>query len=98
MMEIIDPEHEYEKYWNQYAHIDMRLSTKETDINILQHQVIKKVAGLDRIVYINIETAKKLGIKYVFTNVGVPEELIAKHQIEKLYKDTIDNWEIYEIK
>lgn len=98
MMEIIDSEHEYEKYWNQFAHIDMRLSTKETDINILQHQVIKKVAGLDRIVYINIETAKKLGIKYVFTNVGVPEELIAKHQIEKIYQDETDNWDIYEIK
>ena len=97
MMEIIDPSHKYEHYWNQFAHIDMRLTTGESEISILDHEKSAKVDGTNRIIYIDIETAKQLGIKYIFTSVGVPEELIEANQVELVYRDQIDPWVIYKI-
>ncbi|WP_215654514.1 hypothetical protein [Pseudoflavonifractor sp. MCC625] len=96
-METIDPNHEYEHYWNQYAHIDMRLTVGENRVEIYDYEKSEKVDGTNRIIYINLETANKLGIKYIFTSVGVPEELVSTGAIELVYEDSIDPWQIYAI-
>ncbi len=97
MMEIIDPTHEFEHYWNQFAHIDMRLTVGEANVSILDYEKSEKVDGTNRIIYIDIETAKKLGVKYVFTCVGVPDELVETDQLKLVYDDQIDPWDIYKI-
>ena len=97
MMEIIDPNHEYEHYWNQYAHIDMRLTDGDMHIDIIEEEISEKVQGLTRIIYIDLETAKKLGIKYIFSAVDVPEDMIASGQVKVVYKDLVDSWKIYKI-
>ena len=97
MMEIIDPKHEYENYWNQYAHIDMRLTTGENKVSILDEEKSEKVEGTNRIIYINMETAKKLGIKYIFTCVDLPEEYIQSGQVQLVYQDNVDPWVIYKV-
>ena len=97
MMEIIDPIHEFEQYWNQFAHIDMRLTIGDNEISILDYEKSEKVDGTNRIVYINIDTAKELGVKYIFTCVGVPEELVEDGQLKLVYDDPIDTWDIYKI-
>lgn len=89
MMEIIDPEHKFESYWNQYAHIDMRLTDGELQF--------ENVDGVNRIIYIGLETAQSIGVKYIFTNVGVPEKLLSDGSLELCYADAVDSWEIYKI-
>lgn len=97
MMEIIDPKHEYENMWNQYAHIDMRLTDGENYITQYDKETDMTLSGVDRIVYINIDTARKLNIKYIFTKYDVPTEYEKSGQVVKLYKNDIDMWTIYKI-
>lgn len=97
MMEIIDPKHQYENYWNQYAHIDMRLTTGENKVSIIDEEKSAKVDGTNRIIYIDMETAKKLEIKYIFTCVGIPDEYIQSGQLQLVYQDSVDPWTIYKI-
>lgn len=97
MMEIIDPEHEYENMWNQYAHIDMRLTEGENYITQYDKEIDKTLNGVDRIIYINIDTAKKLEIKYIFTKYDIPEECMKNGQVKEVYRNKIDQWAIYKI-
>ena len=97
MMEIIDPERQFEHYWNQFAHIDMRLTTGETEVSIFDHEISQKVDGTSRIIYVNLDTAQSLGIKYVFTSVEIPEELLESGALVLRYQDATDPWAIYEV-
>ena len=97
MMEIIDPEHKFEHYWNQFAHIDMRLTTGETEVSIFDHEISQKVDGTSRIIYVNLDTARALGIKYVFTSVEVPKALLESGALVLRYQDATDPWTIYEL-
>lgn len=97
MMKIIDPNENYEKMWNQFAHIDMRLTTGENYITQFDDELGYELGGTDRIVYINIETAKELEIKYIFSKYQMPEEYVLTGQVEQIYYSEIDNWGIYVI-
>lgn len=97
MMEIIDPEHEYENMWNQYAHIDMRLTEGKNYITQYDKEIDMTLNGVDRIIYINIDTAEKLNIRYIFTKYDVPVNYVKSGQIIELYKNEIDQWTIYKI-
>lgn len=97
MMEIIDPEHMYIDWWNQYAHIDMRITTGENTISIFDEEKSQKVDGTNRIIYVDLETAQKLGIKYIFTSVEVPQELVDSGNLVLEYTDAVDPWRIYKI-
>ena len=97
MMEIIDPNHKYEHYWNQYAHIDMRLTADDMHVEILEEEISEKVQGLTRIIYIDLDTAKKLGIKYIFSAMDMPKEVMSSGEIEVVYTDLVDTWKIYKI-
>lgn len=97
MMGIIDPEHEYEDMWNQYAHIDMRLTEGKNYITQYDKEIDQTLNGVDRIIYINIDTAKRLEIKYIFTKYNIPQEYMKNGQIKEIYKNNIDQWAIYKI-
>lgn len=97
MMEIIDPQHEYESMWNHYAHIDMRLTEGKNYITQYDEETGMTLSGVDRIVYINMETAQKLDIRYVFTKYDLPAEYVKSGQAVEIYKNKIDLWSIYEI-
>lgn len=95
MWRIIDPQNEYENMWNQYAHIDMRLTDGETRISQYDYEQGYELHGVDKLVYVNLETAKELNIKYIFTKFKVPDTYIEKNYLTKLYTNNIDGWDIY---
>ena len=97
MMEIIDPDHEFENMWNQYAHIDMRLSADDNIVSQYDFEQGYDLGGTYRILYVNLETAKKLGVKYIFTKYDVPSEYITVGAVEKIYSNDVDGWDIYAI-
>ena len=49
------------------------------------------------IVYVNLETARKLNIHYIFTTMEEPESYIETGILQKLYEDEQDNAKIYQI-
>ncbi len=97
MMEIIDSEHEYEDLWNQYAHIDMRLTAGENYITQYDEEADMMLGGVDRIIYINLYTARKLNIKYIFAKYDVPKEYVDSGQIGEIYRNEVDMWRIFKI-
>ncbi|MBY3619303.1 hypothetical protein HGO21_07035 [Acinetobacter sp. CUI P1] len=97
MMSIIDKKHEYINFWNQFAHIDMRLTDGNLEFSLLDHERSQKVNGTNRIVYIPIKTARDLNIKYIFTMIPIPQSIIDKGDVTLLYKDSIDPWSIYRV-
>ncbi|KAF6634915.1 hypothetical protein H6F38_09160 [Paenibacillus sp. EKM208P] len=97
MMNEIDKRNQFIDLWNQFAHIDMRLTAGELNVTIFDHEKSEKVNGTNRIIYIPIETAKALNIKYIFTMVPIPHSIIEKGQVTLLYKDRIDPWSIYRV-
>ncbi len=97
MFEIIDPEHKFIHLWKQYAHIDMRLADGENTVTDYDKERNIQLDATNKCVYINYETAKKLDVKYVFTEVEIPEEFILNNYVSLLYEDKIDAWKIYRI-
>lgn len=97
MMEIIDKDHKYINLWNQFAHIDMRLTDGPVEFSILDHEKSLKVDGTNRIIYIPIETARQLGVKYVFTMFPIPDKLLDNNDVTLLYQDKVDPWSIYKV-
>lgn len=97
MMEIIDPTHEYENMWNQYAHIDIRLIDGTTVISQYDYEQGYELPGVSKIIYVNLETAKKLEIKYIFTKFNVPESYLKAGYLTQLYANETDGWDIYVI-
>lgn len=55
---ILDPEHEYEEYWNRYAHIVIQLDTDDMYIELPQ--------GDYMILHLPIEDLKKIGVEYIY--------------------------------
>lgn len=98
MMEIIDPDDKYENMWNQYAHIDMRLTDGKNYITQYDEEQGAELGGTDRIVYINLDTAKKIGIKYIMSKYDIPRVYIESGCVEQVYYSEIDGWGIYEVK
>lgn len=98
MMKLIDPEEQYVDLWNQYAHIDMRLTTGQNKVTSYDDMRNSELDAVNRIVYINLETAHKLGIKYVFTMLEIPQEMEEDERVILRYEDPVDNWKIYEIR
>ena len=98
MMEIIDPDDKYENMWNQYAHIDMRLTDGKNYITQYDEEQGAELGGTDRIVYINLDTAKKIGIKYIMSKYDIPRVYIESGSVEQVYYSEIDAWGIYEVK
>ncbi|OMD68450.1 hypothetical protein BSK62_02790 [Paenibacillus odorifer] len=97
MMSIIDKKHEHINLWNQFAHIDMRLTDGDLEFSLLDHERSLKVNGTNRIIYTPIETARDLKIKYIFTMIPIPQSIIDKGEVTLLYKDSVDPWSIYRI-
>lgn len=95
MMKIIDPECKYKDLWNQYAHIDMRLTAGHNMISQYDYEQDYKLNGVDRIIYVNLETAKKLGIKYIFTRLKIPSKYLDSNELIKTFTNNTDGWEIY---
>lgn len=98
MMEIIDPKHEYENMWNQYAHIDMRLTDDKNIISQFDYEQQIELDGVNRIIYVNLETAKELGINYIFTKYQIPDKYIEDSSVIKIYTNEIDGWNIFALK
>ena len=98
MMSVIDKDSKFDDLYNQFAHIDMRLTDeKDISIDIIDRERSEKVNGTNRIVYIPIDVARELGIKYIFTDIEIPEELAKNKEIILIYEDYIDSWKIYKI-
>lgn len=97
MMEIIDPSHKYEQYWNQYAHVDMRLTDGDNIVSSYDYERELEMEPVYRIVYINLDTAQKLGIKYIFTSIELPQNLLENGSVLQRYVDPVDSWKIYEV-
>ncbi|WP_307541869.1 hypothetical protein [Paenibacillus sp. W4I10] len=97
MMNIIDKDHQFVNLWNQFAHIDMRLTDGKLEFAIFDREKSEKVDGTNRIIYIPIKTVKELNIKYIFTMVPIPRSIIEDGEITLLYKDEIDPWSIYRV-
>ncbi|MBO2944781.1 hypothetical protein JJQ72_12440 [Paenibacillus sp. F411] len=97
MMTIIDKKHEYIDMWNQFAHIDMRLTEKKLEFSLLDHERSTKVNGTNRIIYIPIETVRELKIKYIFTMLPVPSTFLDNGDVQLVYKDEVDPWSIYRV-
>ncbi|MDT8979775.1 hypothetical protein RQP50_26425 [Paenibacillus sp. chi10] len=97
MMSVIDKEHKFIDMWNQFAHIDMRLTEGPLEFATFDHEKSEKVNGTNRIIYIPIETVRELGIKYIFTSVEVPDSLLRRGDISLLYRDKVDPWSIYKV-
>lgn len=95
MMKIIDKDLQFVDLWNQFAHIDMRLTDEKLEFSIFDHEVNQKVDGTNRIIYIPIETARELKIKYIFTMYPIPQSIIDNGDVTLLYSDEIDPWSIY---
>lgn len=58
LWDILDPEHEYEDYWNRYAHIVIQLDTDDMYIELPQ--------GDYMILHLPIEDLKKIGVEYIY--------------------------------
>ena len=90
MMKIIDPEEKYIDLWNAFTALDMRLTEGEN--------YVESPDGIPSlIVYVNLETARKLNIHYIFTTMEEPESYIETGILQKLYEDEQDNAKIYQI-
>ncbi len=90
MMKIIDPEEKYIDLWNAFTALDMRLTEGENYVESPDW-----IPSL--IVYVNLETARKLNIHYIFTTMEEPESYIETGILQKLYEDEQDNAKIYQI-
>ncbi|MGG4094723.1 DUF7657 domain-containing protein [Paenibacillus lautus] len=97
MMNIIDKKHEFVDLWNQFAHIDMRLTDKDLEFSIFDHEKSAKVDGTNRIIYIPIETARELKVKYIFTMIPLPVSIINSGEVTLIYSDEVDPWSIYRV-
>lgn len=97
MMSIIDKGHKYVDLWNQFAHIDMRLTDNTLELSLFDHEKSSKVNGTNRIIYIPVETARELEVKYIFTMIPIPKSIVDKGEVTLLYKDTVDPWSIYRL-
>jgi len=89
MMKIIDPDEKYKNLWNSFTAVDMRLTTGEN--------YIESPDGSPAIVvYIDIDTARKLDIKYIYNygNVEIPLDML---NLDLIYTDDIDPVDIYKI-
>ena len=77
----------------------MRLTDQSfSTFSLYDHEKSAKVNGTNRIIYIPIETAKKLKIKYIFTSIAIPQSIIDKGEVTLLYQDEVDPWKIYSIR
>ncbi len=94
MMRIIDPEKKHIDFYNQYAHIDMKLMTEENGEDVLFHP---GPSGANKIIYISPRKARDLDIKYIFTKDTFPESFLQKNKLVFLYKSTTQAWKIYKI-
>lgn len=92
MMNIIDPEGKYERLWNSFTAIDMRLIKGENYIESPEKNVAITI-------YINLDTAEKLGIQYMVVrhDIRIPQTYLDDGTLELLYKDDIDLWNIYQV-
>jgi hypothetical protein len=92
MMNIIDPDKKYINLWNSFTAVDMRLTTGENYIESPESNVAITV-------YINLATAKTLGIKYIVIqdSVKLPEQYLKDGTLKLCYDDTFDPWSIYKI-
>ncbi|WP_127489954.1 DUF7657 domain-containing protein [Paenibacillus ehimensis] len=97
MMRIIDKELRFVNLWNQFAHIDMRLTDGTLDFSLFDHEKSAKVNETNRIIYIPIETARELKIKYIFTSIAIPQSIIDRGEVTLLYQDKVDPWSIYRV-
>lgn len=90
MMKIIDPEEKYKDLWNAFTAVDMRLTEGENYMESLE--------GIPALtVYVNLETAQKLDIHYIFTTIEEPQKYVENNILQKLYEDENDNVRIYQI-
>ncbi len=92
MMRAIDPEQQHVDFYNQYAHIDMRLLVKENEEEVLYHP---GQGGVNKIIYLSPLVARNLGVKYVFTEEIFPDNFLQENKLSLLYKSTTQSWKIY---
>lgn len=90
MMKIIDPDLKYVQLWNSFSAIDMRLTDGENFVESPDNTVALNV-------WINKETAEKLGIKYIFSLNYDYTNLVKKGELKLLYKDNMDKVSIYQV-
>lgn len=90
MMKIIDPDLKYIQLWNSFSAIDMRLTDGENFVDSPNNDVAL-------VVWINKETAEKLGIKYIFSLNYDYTNLVDRGELELLYKDNVDKVCIYQV-
>ena len=90
MMKIIDPDLKYVQLWNSFSAIDMRLTDGENFVESPDNAVALNV-------WINKETAEKLGIKYIFSLNYDYTNLVKKGELKLLYKDNMDKVSIYQV-
>ena len=90
MMKLIDPEETYVNLWNSFTAVDMRLTEGNNHIESPENNVAITA-------YINLETAKKLNIRYVFDMGTISDEFLSSGNLEIIYIDPVDNVTIYKI-
>jgi len=83
MMTILDPEHDYIDLWNNFSHIDMRITDLEPSIQL---------KGMDLNIAISLYQAEAIGVRHVFTNEPFPESLIESGNARLIYEDPSTPW------
>ncbi len=94
MMRVIDPEKKHVDFYNQYAHIDMRLLVERNKKEVLY---LPGRGGTNKIIYISPQMARDLGVKYVFTEEVFSDDFLQENNLILLYKSTTQAWKIYKL-
>ncbi|MBQ3321174.1 hypothetical protein IJG71_03585, partial [Candidatus Saccharibacteria bacterium] len=84
--EIIDPEGEYDEIYNRYAHINVKLTDKETEFKAGETADLFNLS-------LSCSDVEKLSVKYLVVagEIGACEK-----DFEKIYDDSEGNYYIYE--
>ena len=88
MIDILDPNKEYEEVWNRYAHIIINLGY-ETKFNLDAKDVYDITLTYDNI--------KDLGIKYCYVHIKLDDKIIKDFKLEEVFARTDVNQYIYKI-
>lgn len=75
LWEILDPDKEYEKYWNRYAHFLVYLVPDETRVELLYEDAI--------ILYLNYNDLERIGVSYIVSS--IPQAAGGGTELELLY-------------
>lgn len=88
MIDVLDPNKEYEEIWNRYAHIIIDLGY-ETKFELAAKEVY--------ILTLTYEDIKKLDIKYLYVHIKLEEKIIKDFKLEEVFARTDVNQYIYKI-